>query len=399
MAGARPPGKALFALLCVIWLTGCAVSRNHEALLALADVAAGTGPSRLKQATEEPRRSEIVFREGGVEYRADLYVPADANPEAGIVLVPGAVPEGKDDERLVAFAKTLARLRFAVVAPELSGYRQLKIRPRHADEVAAAVRYLASEEQWSPEGRVGIGAFSYGAGPALAAALQDGARERVRFVLAIGGYHDLQDAIRYFTTGVAGSGDTEHRAQASEYGKLVFIRSTVDLLSNPRDRELLEAMTHARLKDPGADISGLARDLGPEGRSVFEVLENHDPARTDALIARLPAAVRATLDQLTLSNKPLDRLQARLILVHGKDDRLIPYTESLALARAAPEGQAKVFVIERILSHVDLGFSAFFSRRFWSEELPDAWRLWRAQALLLKERELEAPAGRPGLAP
>jgi len=40
---------------------------------------------------------------------------------------------------------------------------------------------------------------------------------------------------------------------------------------------------------------------------------------------------------------------------------------------------------------VDLGFSAFFSRRFWREELPDAWRLWRAQAMLLKERELDAP--------
>jgi acetyl esterase/lipase len=301
------------------------------------------------------------------------------------------VPEGNDDPRLVAFAKTLARLRFAVLAPELTGYQALKIGPRNTGEVAAAARYLAAQEQWAPKGRVGIAAFSYGAGPAIAAALEPGARERVRFVLAIGGYYDLVNAIRFFTTGVAVDGTEQHRVEASEYGKLVFIRSTVDLLAEPRDRELLDAMTTARMNDPAADISGLALKLGPEGRSVIDLLENRDPARTEELIGKLPARVRAVLEQLNLANKPLDALQARLILVHGKDDRLIPYTESLALARAAPGEQARVFVIERILSHVDLGFSAFFSRRFWREELPDAWRLWRAQAMLLKERELDAP--------
>lgn len=387
MAGPGGLRKAPLALLCLIALTGCALSRNYEAALGLADLAAGTGPSRLKEITAEPHRSEVTFRQGERSYRADLYLPVGEEVKAGIVLVPGAVPEGKDDERLIAFAKTLARLNFAVLAPDLSGYRELNIGPRHAGEVADVVRYVASEDRLAPERRLGIVAFSYGAGPAIAAALQEGVSEHVRFMLIVGGYYDLVSAIRFFTTGVAQGAEGSQPTQASEYGKLVFVRSTVGLLTDPKDRKLLDAMTTARLHDPQADVSGLAAELGPEGRAVADLLENRDPARTDALISALPASVRDTLDRLTLSNKPLERLQARLILVHGRDDRLIPYTESLALARAAGEAKAEVYVIDRILGHVDLGFSAMFSRRFWSEELPDAWRLWRAQARLLKERD------------
>jgi hypothetical protein len=199
----------------------------------------------------------------------------------------------------------------------------------------------------------------------------------------------LNNAIRFFTTGVAQGAEGAYHSQASEYGKLVFVRSTVHLLSEPGDRKLLEAMTLAKLDDPDADVSGLARKLGPEGRAVVQLLENQDPGRTEALIAELPGPVRATLDRLTLANKPLKRLEAQLILVHGRDDRLIPYTESLALAKAVKEEQAHVYLIDRILGHVDLSFSDVFSRGFWSDELPDAWRLWRAQTRLLKERDRE----------
>jgi hypothetical protein len=83
----------------------------------------------------------------------------------------------------------------------------------------------------------------------------------------------------------------------------------------------------------------------------------------------------------------LSKLSARLILVHGKNDPLIPYTESLALSRAVPASRAQAFIIQRMLGHVELSPSDVFSGRFWSEQLPDASRLLRAVSLLLNERE------------
>ena len=62
-------------------------------------------------------------------------------------------------------------------------------------------------------------------------------------------------------------------------------------------------------------------------------MTNADPARTLALINALPDETVAMIDALTLADKDLHALPARLILVHGKSDPLIPYTESIALSR------------------------------------------------------------------
>jgi hypothetical protein len=191
----------LIAAAALLLLAGCAPLRHYQSLLVLADAGAGHGPSRWKEVTQPPRRQSVAFDVNGRLHTGDLYLSADAEPVAGIVLVPGAVPEGKDDARLVAFAMTLARARFAVLAPELPGFRELRVQPTDARAVADAFAYLASRPDLAPEGRAGVGAFSYSVGPAVLAALEPDIRERVRFIVAVGGYHDLFRAVRFFTTG------------------------------------------------------------------------------------------------------------------------------------------------------------------------------------------------------
>jgi hypothetical protein len=208
----------------------------------------------------------------------------------------------------------------------------------------------------------------------------------VRFVLGVGGYHDLRSAIRFFTTGYFEHDGQLRHLQPDPYATLVLARSLAAHLREPADRRILEAMVSARLEDRDADIAPLARQLGLEGQAVYRLLTNREPGLTQALIEALPTASRETIGALTLSDKKLEALSARLILVHGRNDRLIPYTETLALARAVEPGRAHVFVLHRVLGHVDLGLSGLLSVRLWTEELPDALMLVQAVSLLLHER-------------
>ncbi len=125
--------RGAWLLACFLVCTGCATRPYHDAYLVLDDLAAA-GDSRLERSTAEPSRTPISYTIDGRSNRGDLYLPGEGAPEAGVVLVPGAVPEGKDHERLVALALTLARVRFAVLTPELSGYRELRIRPDQVRE-------------------------------------------------------------------------------------------------------------------------------------------------------------------------------------------------------------------------------------------------------------------------
>ncbi|MGZ5709878.1 MAG: alpha/beta hydrolase family protein [Burkholderiales bacterium] len=376
----------LALLLCLISLNGCSLQRMSDALLVLGDLAAGAGPSRLKDVTAPPSRVSITYMAGGTRRSADLYLPGEGSPRAGIVLVPGAVPKGKDDPRLVAIAMTLARVRFAVLTPELTGYRERQIRPDHVSEIRDAFRSLSERRELSPGGRAGIGAFSYAVGPAILAALDENIRRQVKFVLGVGGYYDLRAAIRFFTTGYFDDAGVQRYLRPDDYGKLVFAKTALEYLSSPSDRVIIEAMVEAKLRDSAADITPLAAGLGPEGLSVYRLLMNTDASAAPALIAALPAPILATIDALTLEGKDLTRLKARLILVHGRNDPLVPYSETLKLARAAERSHARVFILHHILAHVELTFGRVFSRRFWSEDLPDAWRLYRAVSLLLSTR-------------
>ena len=402
----RVRGQALaLAVLLLVVLAGCAPARHYEAALVLQDFAAGKADSRLKQTTPEPLRQALTYTVAGRVRQADLYLPAALDgcgnpspqpaahghcPRAAIVAVPGAVPLGKDDPRLVAFATTLARVGFAVIAPDIAGYRDLRIRPADAQEVADAFAWIANRPALAPDGRAGMFAFSYSVGPALLAALQDDIRERVRFVVGLGGYHDLPRAMRFFTTGWFEHDGQWQRITPDDTGRMVLVYSSLDYLAEGSDREVFDRMVALRTRDPDADLSALAAKLSDGARDVYELAVNEDPARFAELYARLPKRMRADIEQLDLARHDLGPLRARLLLVHGRNDNLIPWPESLALAAAVPAGRSRVFLIQRVLGHVDLSVSSLFTWRFWREDLPDLWRLWRVTDLLLAEREAGA---------
>lgn len=388
-------------------LAGCAPVRHYEAALVLEDIAADQGASRLKQRTPAPLRQPVTYSVAGRARSGDLYLPgpladclpavppaetkpARACPRAAIVAIPGAVPQGKDDPRLVSFATTLARAGFAVLTPDLRGFRALHIQPADAREVADAFAWLSSQPELAPAGRAGMFAFSYAVGPAVLAALEDDIRDKVRYLIGVGGYHDLPRAMRYFTTGWFEHAGRWQRMTPDDTGKMVLLYASLPYLPRPcadTDHGIFDRMVSMRLADPAADLSSLASQLSDAAQSVYQLAANSDPARFADLLAQLPAAMRADLARLDLARHDLKPLQARLILVHGRNDNLIPYPESLALAAAAPADKAQVFLIHRVLGHVDLSFAKLFDWRFWSEDLPDTWRLWQIIDLLLAERE------------
>ncbi len=361
---------------------GCAPWRAIEAAEVLGDIAAGAAPSRLKRITPRPRMVAVAYEVAGRRRRGDLYRPGEG-ARAALVLVPGIARAGKDDPRLVALANTLARARFTVLVPDIENLRALRVGPADAVAIADAIHYLAGEAPQDDRGEpatVGLIAISYAAGPALLAALRPDTRHRVRFVFIIGGYYDSEAVLTFFTTGYYRDGPNEpwrHRT-ANAYGKWVFVKSNAGRIRDPGDGAVLERMAERKMANLEADITDLVATLGAEGRTVYALLANSDPDRVPALIAALPEGVRADIAALDLKRQDLAKLQARLILVHGRDDAIIPYSESKALAAALPEGQAALYVVDN-LAHVDLGAAG----------LIDMLILWRAAYRLLTAREEE----------
>ena len=131
------------------------------------------------------------------------------------------------------------------------------------------------------------------------------------------------------------------------------------------------------MKNPNVVIDDLTLNLTAEANSILTLLQNKNPESVSSLIAKLPSSIHADLNALNLSDKDLTQLKAKLILLHGTDDDIIPYTESIALANAVVKEQSEVFLIDG-LAHVNV-----------HPEKLNRWKMIRAIDALLKMREIK----------
>jgi pimeloyl-ACP methyl ester carboxylesterase len=319
----------------------------------LEDIQAGAGPSELKEKTPAPVCETVTYRRDGVTRIADVYRPGAGEPVlAGLLLAPGADPDGKDDPRFVAFAETLARARFEVVAPDIPGLRELRVRAADSDHIRDALVLLSNRRAEAGDATVGVVAISFATGPTTIALLSPDVKGRAHFMLYIGGYYDIEAVITFFTTGWyrdGGDGGMKHRPPDS-YGKWFFAVSNADFIDDPYDRALIEWMGRRRLDDPNADIARVVPRLGPQGRAIYDLLTNTDPDKVPDLIARQPPRARAEIAALDLKRLDLSGLDARFLLVHGNDDPVIPVSQSIAFAAKAK--QAELYLLDS-MRHVD----------------------------------------------
>lgn len=359
-------GVLLMALsLLPALLTGCAsLHRQYQALLVLGDLSAGSGESLLKRRTEPPRREAVHYVRQGHAYQADVYHPKVPSRGA-LILVHGFTEQGRRDPRLVALAMTLGRAGFRVMVPELEGLRDYSISTREVEAIVDAIRHATRAAPEAPP-LTAVAAVSFAVGPALIAAMDEAVAHRVSFVVAVGGYYDMTDMLRYVTTGEDRGGGGRSAPPPQREARWAVLLSQLHWLEDEQDRALLETIARRRLADPEAPVAGEARRLGASGQALYELVTNQDPGRVEALIARLPPSLVRELEALDPSRRALDNLQARLVLIHGPQDRVIPVSHSRRLRDALPPGQARLFEAGA-LQHVAV-----------SPGWRDGWGLWRA---------------------
>jgi len=338
-------------LLAMAFAAGCLQLRlgDSEAGLVLEDLV--SNESRLRERTRRPAFRALRMPVGDQRLRADAYVPADG-VRAGVVLVPGLAVAGRNDPRLVALARTLARVGFMVLIPDIPGFRAYRMGAEDVEVLVAAVEVLSAAPEMQPRLPLGVGAFSFAVGPALITALDERVAKRVDFVVAVGGYQDLRRLITYYTTGA--HRDDRDTPTPYDKGKWIFALGVSEKLPDAADRLAIQAAARRAIYAGAGDAEVPApAGLSPGGAALLELLINTTPDRVPGLLARLPAPLKAEIRALNPAEQPMQDLHGRLLLLHGRGDNIIPYTESIALAESVPAGRADLFVIDG-LAHVDL---------------------------------------------
>jgi pimeloyl-ACP methyl ester carboxylesterase len=282
----------------------------------------------LSALTSAPAREPFAVPGAAV----DRYIPAGLRGGTPLVLVHGFAPEGKDDPRAREAATLLARAGFEVAMPTIPGLTRGRLR---SEDVEPVVATLAARS--APTVVLGV---SVGAGPALLAAADARVRDRVSAVVSLGGYASALEVLRFWLTGAYSFGEVRGRVVHEPELVRTFVRANADLL---------DAAARAEL-------------------------EAADPERAARFLVALPPELRRYLDSLSPLRVARD-IRARVILVHGRTDRAVPYTESLRLAAARPERTTVALV--GVMDHVEGGGAAGW------QDVRDFLALWRVMYALV----------------
>ena len=291
-----------------------------------------------------------------IAIRARVYEPTSGSPRQTILLVSGLHPTGIDEPRLVALARTLAEANVTVVSPDIPELSRFEITPALTDRIEATALWLATESGIPHSGEIGIIGVSFSGGLAIVAAGRPSLRGHLLYVLSFGGHDDLRRVLQYFCRGDA-------RVPPHDYGLAVVLLHIADRLvpaaqvAPLRDAvrrflwaSYLDREDKSQAQREFAALREVARTLPEPAATLLTFVNNRNVIR---LGPRLFPHIRPYVDAPALSPALSPHPTVPVFLLHGRDDNVIPATESANMASRFQDEVEVRLLITPLISHAE----------------------------------------------
>lgn len=327
----------------------------------------------VRPRTDAVEIHELRYDREGEPLTARLYRPAGRRGSLPTwIMLHGLTWHGAAHPSLHRFARAVSAAGAAVLVPDVPEWRRLEVAPAVTAPSLSGAIDAACEAGITAPGRVAALGFSFGATQLLAATAADPAlAERLYAIAAWGGYCDLRRLFRFGFSGEYEHDGVRYRAQPDPYGAWImganFLTRIPGYASHDDVADALARLAHESGRrgifagDAAYDPlkRELRRMLPPDRRPIFDAfapVTGHavpDPELaawlTEAL-ADAAAGAEPLLDPASL----LSRLDVRTLLAHGREDRLVPFTETLQLGRIIPAHCRDSLTVTSLFAHSGL---------------------------------------------
>ncbi|MEX2049434.1 MAG: hypothetical protein WEB90_07635 [Gemmatimonadota bacterium] len=318
--------------------------------------------------------ADVVTEELEVE-RCGAMVPATLvlpprrrSPLPGWIAIGGVSCMGRHHPQLVRFARALASSGAAVLIPEIPEWRSLKLSPLGvAPTIRGCVDRLRTRADVAPA-PYGLIGFSFGAPQVAIAAGRGDLGADVGGIVLFGGYCSLERTMTCQLTGEHEWDGQAYRLRPDPFGGWVVGSNHLTDVPGFEDASVVAtalgrlAMAASGLRisawDPRHDalIGELREALPPKHRRLFDLFATPSNAAipdTDerrnmaALLAEACRRAEPLLDPVA----ELARVEHPTRLVHGRGDRLIPFTEGLRLEQSLPARARRGITVTAMFNH------------------------------------------------
>jgi hypothetical protein len=385
------PLRLVILLASVVVILGVAALPYVDSLALIARVA--NMPGALHTVAEwraDPYVADdirqIPTRHGPVDVR--IYRPANGASRRPVTLVPGVHMDGIREARLVGMAEDLAASGFTVLTVASPDLQRFRITPESTDIIEDAALWLAAGQGGtvppSDDGKIGMFGISFSGGLSIVAAGRPQLRDKVNYVMALGGHGDLPRVMRYLCSGSAPAmpalGDGARDIAGAEhvtikpphdYGVAVVLSSLAEHVVPPEQvvplqQGILTFLTASSLDmvdKPRAEVEfKRARDyedtLAEPSRTYMKYVNDRAVDKLGPVLLPVVESLAGRGEHTALSPERSPAPSAAVYLMHGAEDNVIPSVETVLLANYL-RGKTEVHaVLSALVTHAEVDRSA-----------------------------------------
>jgi len=315
---------------------------------------------------------ETVLSRGDREVPATVTVPSRGGRNLpGWIVLHGVTRPGRFHPTLLRFVRALASSRAVVLVPQIPEWVDLRLEPeRTLPTVRAALDGLRSLPN-TCDGPYGLIGFSFGAPQAIIAAANQDISDQLAGVVGFGGYCDIASMVRFQMTGQFEWAGATHHLRPDPYGRWIMGGNALTAIPEYQDaQDVADALWQLAVEagerrilawDPSYDTlkEQLKAQIAEDRREIFDLFappSDREPTQSEAeritpLLTRAAMEAAPLLDPIPF----LNRVETPVQLIHGRNDRLIPFTETLRLEAAFPEKRHVDTTITALMDHSEQG--------------------------------------------
>lgn len=313
-------------------------------------------------------RRDVTVDRGDRAVEATLVTPDGRGaPRPTWIALHGITRPGRGHDELVRFVDALASTGCAVLVPDVPEWRELELAPHlTVPTLAASIRRLRVEGVTG--GRpVGVIGFSFGSPQAVVASADPTIADDVGAVVGFGGYCDLERTVRFQLTGRHEWDGREHRLDPDPYGRWIVFANFLASIPGYDDAGDVERALRALAREAGDRRTpswdpvydplkeALRREVAPARRELFDLFappsDREPPDLESERFAPLLADAARAEAPLMEPSPALGRVAGPVHLLHGRNDRLIPFTEALRMRRHIEPEALSQLSVTRLFAH------------------------------------------------
>ncbi len=225
---------------------------------------------------------------------------------------------------------------FKVYIPRIPPLKNLNINQINIQWFICFYKWILKSEKVKPE-HILMAGMSYGGGLMLRMLKEiQNTLPLPKTILTFGTYSNAQSLLNFYLTGKISANGKQIHIPPHEWGLIVIFQNFLKNLKTNWDSSELQRVIQAKIQDYNTDTKMLIKDLPEFQKEIFHsIMSGEASQEVKELTQKVLINEEGTYKDLS-PKYWANEISEKIFIIHGSNDSMVPYTESIQLAEYLP---------------------------------------------------------------